>query len=135
MGLDYSNYELIQDFNDETDSVKVNQHHYFDVMVNFFKWIKANGYDWRELGISHIIKFKDALDELNKPPTVVFYYLIIIKMFFKWRANREQCKDISNGIKLPKRKYIFPVIPTPEQLKAESKIDALGLEIDKLLSL
>lgn len=79
---------------------------YYIVMNLFFDWFDDHRADFRELGISHIIKYNDYLYKENKSQLTIRYYLIIIETFFKWLYYKGIYKDIMNGLgfqRYPKR--------------------------------
>lgn len=126
--------DLIYEFQIEFDSVKANQHHYYDTIYKFFNWVEVKGYNWRELRISHIIMYKNFLEaNPNKPNFYIFYHLIIIKLFFKWFCDKGIYeKNISDGLRLPKYKILWPL--SPDEIERQAKHDhAVSIAIENLL--
>lgn len=110
--------EILENFGKENDLMKSTRIQYYNVMRLFFKWVEVNGYDWRELGISHLINFKDSLFDENRTTRTIRYYLIVIKIFFKWLENNGTYTNIAEGIKLPKiQKTFSKKALTPDQAK------------------
>lgn len=110
--------ELLEHFRDDQDVMLSTRKQYYNVMRLFFAWIINQGIEWRELGISHIIKYKDQLFEEAKTIRTIRFYLVVIKIFWKWLANNGIDNNIAEGIKLPRKQNTFSKKAlTPEQAK------------------
>lgn len=110
--------QLLEHFRDDQDVMLSTRKQYYNVMRLFFAWIDSQAIDWQKLGISHIIKYKDQLFEENKTVRTIRFYLVVIKIFWKWLANNGIDTNIAEGIKLPKKQNTFSKKPlTPAQAK------------------
>lgn len=98
---------LLEKFRDQQDVMTSTRKQYYNVIRLFFAWVLSNGYNWEDLNISHIIKFKEILYHEQKTVRTIRFYLIIIKIFYKWIASNGIDKNIAAPIKLPKRENTF----------------------------
>ncbi len=111
-------HELLEHFRDDQDVMPSTRKVYYNVMRHFFAWCYHNDIDWRQLGISHIIKFKDQLFNEGKSARTIRYYLITIKIFWKWMAANGFDRNIAESVRLPRVPFDFAKKPlTIEQMK------------------
>lgn len=99
--------QLLEHFRDDQDVMHSTRAQYYNVMRLFFACIINQGIDWRELGIANIIKYKDQLFDEGKTIRTIRFYLVVIKIFWKWLANNGIDNNIAEGIKLPKKQNTF----------------------------
>ncbi len=118
--------ELLENFRDDLDVMNSTREQYYTTVRLFFKWIIQNGYNWRELGISHIIKYKNFHYDAGTSEYTIRTYLVTIKIFFKWIAKNGIYSNISEGIKLPKLPKHYSKKPL-----SEDQVHSLMLSIDK----
>lgn len=110
--------ELLEQFRNDQDVMRSTRNQYYNVMRLYFAWSNRQGYNYHELGISHIIKYKDQLFDEGKTIRTIRFYLVVIKIFWKWLANNGIDTNIAEGIKLPKKQITFSKKAlTPEQAK------------------
>jgi len=118
MKTDLDITQLLEHFRDDQDVMQSTRKQYYNVMRLFFAWVITNGDNWQNLGISNIIKYKDQLFLEDKTIRTIRFYLVVIKIFWKWLANNGIDTNIAEGIRLPKKQNTFSKKAlTPEQAK------------------
>ncbi len=110
--------ELLDHFRADQDVMPSTRKQYYNVIRMFFSWCYHNDIAWQHVGIAHIIRYKDQLYEGGKTTRTIRFYLIVIKIFWKWLANNGIDKDIAESIRLPRRSVTYSKKPlTAEQMK------------------
>ena len=107
MKTDLQIHQLLEHFRDDQDVMPSTRRQYFNVMRLYFAWLDAQAIDWHSIGIAHIIKYKDQLFAENKTIRTIRFYLVVIKIFFKWLNTNGIYPNIAEGIKLPKKQNSF----------------------------
>lgn len=94
--------DIITEFAQSQDVSKKTQRQYKLVCEQLFRWATDNGLLTRKLTKVDIIKWKQYLMESKKERTIE-NYLIIIRKLYSYMNDMGYYKNITLGIKLPKR--------------------------------
>ncbi len=93
--------QLIKNFSQEQDSIE-KEKKWHVIMKRFFLWLENNGHNWKELGISHIIKYKRYLYANYDTKVEIRLHIVVIKIFSEWIEQNEIYPNVARGIKIPK---------------------------------
>lgn len=121
MNSDKPILQLMDEFLANQDIRENSRRKYRDNLHVFIGWATRNA-DVRNLQKSDIIKYKQWLIDSNRTPSTVDNYLAPVRQFFKYLAECDICKNITSGVKSPKRSQGY----SKDYLKPEQVIKLLS---------
>lgn len=103
--------DLVKEFILFKDISKNSKRLYVRTLRQFNNWLLNNCYNYSEISQPHILKYKEELFLKGLSSLTVASYITSLKSFYEWAEINNYCKNITRGVRAPKRKNEFKKQP------------------------
>lgn len=107
----YSSTGLVEQFILSTDIRPTSRISYRKSLLLFFRWVDLKGYAINRISIKELLEYKEKMLQEGLSSLTISSYLTALRKFYSWLSSFTDYPNITQGLKLPKRKEGIQKIP------------------------